>query len=89
MKFKVVRIEMKEESEVTIFLKKVGSKVSTIPQPDIRNPLSFIEFGIKLSEEAVKKFESYDAIITMNFEDYAAKDLKVGDVVEVEIKISE
>lgn len=90
MKFRVVRVEMKEEGEVTIFLKKLGSKISAIPQPDIRNPISFIEFGIKLSEEAVKKLEScYDAIITMNFEDYSARDIKVGDVVEIDIKISE
>ncbi len=92
MKFKIIRVEMKDDDEVVLYLRKVFQKVTAIPQPDVRNPISIIEFGLKLGEEATKRVEGYlgfDAVVTMGYEEYASKDFKVGDIVELEIKLAD
>ncbi|MET1124310.1 MAG: hypothetical protein ABWW66_03470 [Archaeoglobaceae archaeon] len=86
MRFRVVRIEMRGDDEVAVYLKSTRS--SPLPKPDVKNPVSFVEFGLKLGEEAVKRME-YDAFVTMSYEEYAALDFKVGDYVDVDIRLAE
>lgn len=53
------------------------------------NPAQLIEFSLQMGMNLVKKFEElmgFDAFIIMEYEEYLAKELKVGDYVEVEIK---
>ncbi|MCS7130773.1 MAG: hypothetical protein NZ872_05070 [Archaeoglobaceae archaeon] len=85
MRFRIVRIELRDE-EVLVFMKKEHSEMIT-SQPT--NPTQLIEFSLQMGMNLMKKFEEllgFDAFITMKYEEYLAKELKVGDYVEVEIK---
>ncbi|MCS7144125.1 MAG: hypothetical protein NZ879_03785 [Archaeoglobaceae archaeon] len=85
MRYRIVRIELRDE-EVLVFMKRDSSQMITA-QPT--NPAQLIEFSLQMGMNLVKRFEElmgFDAFITMKYEEYLAKELKVGDYVEVEIK---
>lgn len=80
-----MRIELRDE-EVLIFMKR--EHLDMIPAQPV-NPAQLVEFGLQLGMNLVKKFEEvlgFDAFITMKYEEYLAKELKIGDYVEIEIK---
>ena len=91
MKYKVVKIELKEDNAVVLWLKKVGDDVTVMPKMDnlFSDPMKLIEFGKHVSvayTKAIEEMVQFDAYITIDYDDYNLMDLKVGDVVEIEIK---
>lgn len=80
-----MKIELKDE-DVLIFMKRERSEAIPI-QP--ANTAQLIEFSLQMGMSLMKRFEEllgFDAFITMRYEEYLAKELKVGDYVEVELK---
>ncbi len=92
MKFKIVRIELKDDRSVILYLKGVRKSGDIVPKADLSNPVNLIEFSMQMGMAVSKRLEEmmgFDAFITIDFERYAELDLKVGDVVEIEIRHSE
>jgi hypothetical protein len=88
MKYKVVRIELKDNT-VILYLKKIGDEASFIPKVDFSDPMKLLEFGKYMSmayARAIEELMQFDAYISIDYEEYNLMDLKVGDFVEVEIK---
>ncbi len=88
MKFRIVRIEMRDENTVVLFLKRL-ERGEIVPKPDLTNPAGIIEFSVQMGMAVSKKIEEmmgFDSIITMEYDRYVELELRVGDVVEVEIK---
>lgn len=80
-----MKIELKDD-EVLVFMKRDKSEMVPVAPS---NPAQLIEFSLQMGMNLVKRFEEllgFDAFITMEYEEYLAKELKVGDYVEVEIK---
>lgn len=80
-----MKIELKDE-DVLIFMKRERSEILPV-QP--ASPAQLVEFSLQMGMSLMKRFEEllgFDAFITMKYEEYLAKELKVGDYVEVEIK---
>ncbi len=89
MRFRVVRVELKDDKHVILYLKGVEREGEIIPKPDPTNPASLLEFSVQMGIAVTRKLEemtTFDAYITLEFEEYEELDLKVGDIVEVEIK---
>lgn len=89
MKYKIVRIELKDDNTVILFLKKVGSGASVVPKADLSDPMKLIEFSMHMGMNVAKKLEEltqFDAYIPIDYEEYNLKDLKVGDLVEIDIR---
>ena len=92
MKFKIVRVELKDDKDVLIYLKSIEKTVELLPKADLSNPASLLEFSMQMGMAVSKKLEeltTFDAFITLEFEQYEILDLKVGDIVEIEIKHAE
>ncbi len=92
MKFKVVRIELKDERSVVLYLRSVRKSGEILPKADLSNPVNLIEFSMQMGMAVSKKLEEmmgFDAFITIDFERYSELDLKVGDIIEIEIRHSE
>lgn len=92
MKFKIVRIELKDDKNVVLYLKSIQKSGGILPKTDLSNPANLIEFSMQMGMAVSKKLEeltSFDAFITLEFEQYEILDLKVGDIVEIEIKHAE
>ncbi len=89
MRYRIVKIELRDDENVVIYLKKEGR---VAPPPASFDPTDFskmIDFGIQLGQLAVKSLEElmqFDAYITLTYEHYNQLDLKVGDSVVIEIK---
>jgi hypothetical protein len=86
MKYKIVRIELKDE-EVVIYFKRLQKQATIIPKID--SPERMLEFSMQMGMNLAKRIEDalgFDGFITLEYETYCTLDLKVGDVVEVEIK---
>jgi len=92
MKFKIVRIELKDEGTVQLWLKRLKKDATLLPSPEsiFSDPMKIIEFGKQMGDAYLKALEEmrYDSFITLDYESYNLMDLKVGDVVELEIKVS-
>ncbi len=89
MKYKIVRIELKDDRSVILYLKSVRKSGDIVPKADLSNPVNLIEFSMQMGMAVSKRLEEmmgFDAFITIDFERYAELDLKVGDVVEIEIR---
>ena len=91
MKYKIVKIELKDDNLVVLWLKKIGNDATIMPKIDdvFSDPIKLIEFGKHVSVSYAKAIEdmvNYDAYFTIDYDEYNLKDLKVGDIVEVEIK---
>jgi hypothetical protein len=89
MRYKIVRIELKDDDTIILFLKKVGSGTSIIPKADLSDPVKLIEFSMHMGMNVAKKLEEltqFDAYIPIDYEEYNLKDLKVGDLVEIDIR---
>lgn len=90
MRFRIVRIELKEE-DVLIFMKRVDKAIPQgVPQRmEIERPEQIIEFGLQLGMNLAKRFEDIfgvDAFVTLKYDEYITKELKVGDFVDIEIR---
>lgn len=80
-----MKIELKDD-EVLVFMKRDKSEVIPVAPS---NPAQLIEFSLQMGMNLVKRFEEllgFDAFITMEYEEYLARELRVGDYVEVDIK---
>jgi|GEM_PF-573640 hypothetical protein len=91
MKFRVMKIELKDDETVRLWLKVQKKDVMALPSPEslLSDPMKIIEVGKQVSSAYAKAMEEaleYDAVITVDYENYNIMDLKVGDVVEVEIR---
>ncbi len=89
MRFKIVRIELKDDKNVLLYLKSVERSGELLPKADLSNPANLIEFSMQMGMAISKKLEelaAFDAFITLEFEQYELLDLKVGDIVEIEIR---
>jgi len=89
VKYKIVRIELKDDRSVILYLKSVRKSGDIVPKADLSNPVNLIEFSMQMGMAVSKRLEEmmgFDAFITIDFERYAELDLKVGDVVEIEIR---
>ena len=89
MKYRIVRIELKDEENVLLYLKLASRKPDFMPQPDLSDPARLLEFSVQMGMAAAKKIEElmqFDAFITVNYDYYSMNELKVGDVVEVEVR---
>ncbi len=92
MKFRIVRIELKDDKNVLIYLKSIERTAEVLPKADLSNPASLLEFSMQMGMAVSKKLEeltTFDAFITLEFEQYEILDLKVGDIVEIDIKHAE
>lgn len=86
MKYKIVRIELRDD-EVIVYFKKLRKDATLVPKID--SPEKMIEFSMQMGMNIARKIEetlSFDGYITMEYDTYCTLDLKVGDVVEIEIK---
>ena len=86
MRYRIVRIELKDD-EVVIYFKKLGSQATIVPKID--SPEKMLEFSMQMGMNLARKVEeafSFDGFITLEYDTYCTLDLKVGDIVEVEIK---
>jgi hypothetical protein len=86
MKYRIVRIELKDD-EVVIYFKKLRSQATIVPKID--SPEKMLEFSMQMGMNLARKVEeafSFDGFITLEYDTYCTLDLKVGDIVEVEIK---
>ncbi len=89
MRYRIVRIELKDEDEVLLYLKKVGKSPGFVPMADFSDLAKIIEFGMQMGVDLVKRIEEimqFDAFITVTYEYYSMNELKVGDVVDVEVR---
>jgi|Deesub1362B_J571_1020462.scaffolds.fasta_scaffold00066_106 hypothetical protein len=90
MRFKIIKIELKDEDTVQLWLKRLKKDATVLPAPDsiFSDPMKIIELGKQVGTAYVKALEEmqYDSFITVDYESYNLMDLKVGDVVEVEIR---
>ncbi|AGK61980.1 hypothetical protein Asulf_02015 [Archaeoglobus sulfaticallidus PM70-1] len=92
MKFRIVKIELKDDDFVRVWMKKEVKSATVMPENILSDPMKIIELGKQVSTAYLKAMEEvmeYDAIITIDYTEYNEMDLKVGDVVEIEIKHSE
>ncbi len=92
MKYRIVRIEMKDDENVLLYLKMVSKKPEFMPQPDLSDPARLLEFSVQMGMAAARKMEElmqFDAFITVSYEHYSMNDLKVGDIVEVDVRAVE
>ncbi|WP_202318378.1 hypothetical protein [Archaeoglobus neptunius] len=89
MRYRIVRIELRDEDSVLLYLKKVDRKPGFVTQADISDPAKIIEFGLQVGMDLAKRFEElmqFDAFITVSYEYYSMNELRVGDIVEVEVR---
>ncbi len=89
MKYKIVKIELRDEDKVVLYLKKEGKRMQAIPKFDFSDLSKIVEFGLHIGAIAAKSFEElmqFDAYITIEYDQYSQLDLKVGDLIEVEIR---
>lgn len=90
MRFKIVRVELKDEETVQIWLKRLkkDATVLTSPESIFSDPMKIIELGKQVGTAYLKALEEmqYDSFITIDYESYNLMELKVGDVVEIDIK---
>ncbi|MDW7990036.1 MAG: hypothetical protein RMH75_05165 [Archaeoglobaceae archaeon] len=87
MKFKIVRVELRDE-EVLIFMKRVD-KVEIPQRMEIRSPEQIVELGLQMGINLARRIEDmfgFDAFVTLKYDEYITKELKVGDFVDIEIK---
>ncbi len=86
MKYRIVRIELRDD-EIVVYFKKLRRDATVVPKID--SPEKMIEFSMQMGMNLAKKMEealSFDGFITMEYDTYCTLDLKVGDIVEIEIK---
>ncbi|HDN73408.1 MAG: hypothetical protein DRO98_02960 [Archaeoglobales archaeon] len=91
MRYKIVKIEMKDENTVTVYMRREGREVITAPDIDeaMKDPFKLMELSRQMGMaymRAIERSISEDAMITMKYEEYCELELKVGDVVEVSVK---
>ena len=91
MKYKIVKIELKEDNLVVLWLKKVSSNATVMPKIDnlFSDPAKLIEFGKHVSisyAKAIEELMQFDAYFTIDYDEYNLRDLRVGDIVEIEIR---
>lgn len=92
MRYRIVRIELKDENEVLLYLKKVERPSGFLARADFSDPAKIIEFGMQMGMDLAKRIEElmqFDAFITVTYEYYSVNELKVGDIVDVEVKPAE
>ncbi|WP_456469492.1 hypothetical protein [Archaeoglobus sp.] len=92
MRYRIVRIELKDENEVLLYLKKVERSPGFMARADFSDPAKIIEFGMQMGMDLAKRIEElmqFDAFITVTYEYYSVNELKVGDIVDVEVKPAE
>ena len=93
MKFKIMKIELKDEETVQLWLKRLKKDATLLPSSEsiFSDPMKIIELGKQMGTAYVKALEEmqYDSFITIDYETYNLMDVRVGDIVEVEIKQAE
>jgi len=89
MKYRIVRIELKSDDEVLLYLKSVSGKPGVMAKADFSDPAKIIEFGLQVGMDLAKRIEElmqFDAFLTVSYDYYSMNEFKVGDVVEVEVR---
>ncbi|AAB90364.1 MULTISPECIES: hypothetical protein [Archaeoglobus] len=92
MKYRIVRIELKSDDEVTLYLKSASRKPGVMAKADFSDPVKVIEFGLQMGMDLARRIEElmqFDAFLTVPYDYYSMNELKVGDVVEVEVRLAE
>jgi len=92
MKYRIVRVELKGEEEVVLYLKSVSRKPAVVARADFSDPAKIIEFGLQMGMDIARRMEElmqFDAFLTVSYDYYSVNELKVGDIVEIEIKLAE
>ena len=89
MKFKITKIELKDEETVQLWLKRLKKDATLLPPPEsiFSDPMKIIELGKQVGNAYLKAIEmQYDSFITIDYDTYNLMDVKVGDIVEIELK---
>jgi len=92
MKYRIVRIELKNDDEALIYLKSASKKPGVMARADFTDPAKIIEFGLQMGMDIVRRMEElmqFDAFLTVSYDYYTVNELKVGDIVEVDVKLAE
>ncbi len=92
MKYRIVRIELKNDDEVLLYLKSASRKPGVMAKADFSDPAKIIEFGLQMGMDLARRMEElmqFDAFLTVSYDYYSMNELKVGDLVEVDIRLAE
>ena len=92
MKYRIVRIDLKSDDEVLIYLKSLTRKPGVMPKGDFTDPAKIIEFGLQMGMDLARRIEElmqFDAFLAVSYDYYSVNELKVGDIVEVDVRLAE
>lgn len=87
MRFRIVRVELRDE-DVLLFMKRID-RAEVSQKFDLRTPEQILEFSLQMGMSIAKRLEEFfgfDAFVTLKYDEYITKELKVGDYVDIEIK---
>ncbi len=90
MRYKIVKIEMRDGNSVALYMRREGREVIAAPDVDeaMKDPFKFMELSREVGMAYLKSIERSmveDAMLTMSYEEYCELELKVGDIVEVNV----
>ncbi len=87
MKYRITKIEMKDENNVVVYLKLANREGFTAPSIEdaIKDPFSLVELSKQIGNACVSSIAD-DAYVTLDYSEYCELELKVGDFVELELK---
>ncbi len=86
MKYRITRIEMKDEDKVVIYM-KISERGFAAPKVEevFKDPFKLMELSKQIGNAYLSSIVD-DAYVTLDYSTYCELELKVGDVVELEIK---
>ncbi len=87
MKYRVTRIEMRDENYVVVYLKLASKEGFAAPSIEdaMKDPFRLVELGKQIGNAYLNAAVD-DAYVTLDYSEYCELELRVGDFVELEIK---
>ncbi len=87
MKYRITRIEMKDENYVVVYMKLANKDGFAAPSIEdaLKDPFRLVQLSKQIGDACVSSMMD-DASITLDYSEYCELELKVGDFVEVEIR---
>ncbi|RUM34561.1 MAG: hypothetical protein DSY33_01880 [Archaeoglobus sp.] len=87
MKYRITKIEMKDENSVVVYLKLADREGFTAPsfEDAMKDPFRLVELSKQIGNAYVSSIAD-DAYVTLDYSEYCELELKVGDFVELELK---
>jgi len=91
MRYKIVKVEMRDGNTIAIYMRREGREIIAAPDVEdaMKDPFKFMELSRQMGMAYMRSIErsiSEDAMLTMSYDEYCELELKVGDVVEVNVK---